>query len=95
MKTLMIKDLSATEELGSKEMAAVRGGYLGMYYYPWGGYSDSSVKNFSFDAEGQISQLQGVTTNVGNNVASLGGFANPDVTVTAKQHADIKNNVTF
>jgi hypothetical protein len=27
MKSLMIKDLSATEELGSKEMSAVRGGF--------------------------------------------------------------------
>ena len=93
MKTLMIKDLSATEELGAKEMAAVRGGYLG--YFPWGGYSDSSVKNFSFDAMQQINQGQSVATNVGNNVAVLGGFANPSVPVTASQHADITNNVGF
>ena len=95
MKTLMIKDLSATEELGSKEMAAVRGGFLGMYYYPWGGYSDSSVKNFSFDAVSQINQGQSVATNVGNNVASLAGVASPTVPVTASQHADITNNVVF
>jgi hypothetical protein len=94
MKTLMIKDLSATEELGAKAMSAVRGGFLG--YFPWyGGYSDSSVKNFSFDAASQINQMQGVETAVGNNVAVLGGFANPSVPVTASQHADITNNVVF
>jgi hypothetical protein len=95
MKTLMIKDLSATEELGSKAMSAVRGGALAMYYYPWGGYSDSSEKNFSFEALQQINQGQSVQTSVGNNVASLGGFASPSVPVTASQHADITNNVVF
>jgi hypothetical protein len=94
MKTLMIKDLASTEELGAKAMSAVRGGYLGLLY-PWGGYSDSSVKNFSFDAASQINQMQGVKTSVGNNVASLAGFANPSVPVTASQHADITNNVVF
>jgi len=96
MKTLMIKDLATTEELGAKAMAAVRGGYLGLYpVYPWGGYSDSSMKNFSFDAVQQINQGQGVETNVGNNVAVLGGFANPSVPVTATQNASIANNVLF
>ena len=94
MKTLMIKDLSATEELGAKEMSAVRGGYLGLLY-PWGGYSNSSEKNFSFDAMQQINQGQSVVTNVGNNVASLAGFASPTVPVTASQNANITNNVVF
>jgi hypothetical protein len=94
MKTLTIKDLAVTEELGSKAMAAVRGGYLGLLY-PWGGYSDSSVKNFSFDAVSQINQGQSVATNVGNNVAVLGGFASPSVPVTASQDAHITNNVVF
>jgi hypothetical protein len=94
MKTLTIKDLAVTEELGSKEMSAVRGGYLG--YFPWyGGYSNSSEKNFSFDAASQINQMQGVETAVGNNVAVLGGFANPSVPVTASQDAHITNNVVF
>jgi hypothetical protein len=93
MKTLMIKDLASTEELGAKAMSAVRGGSL--FPYSWPGYSDSSVKNFSFDAASQINQMQGVETAVGNNVAVLGGFANPSVPVTASQHADITNNVVF
>jgi hypothetical protein len=95
MNTIKIEDLSVTEELGAKEMAAVRGGSLGMYLYPWGGYSDSSVKNFSFDAAQQINQGQSVQTSVGNNVASLAGFASPSVPVTATQHADITNHVAF
>ena len=94
MKTLTIKDLSASEELGAKEMAAVRGGYLGLYpIMPWGGYSDSSMKSFS--AIGQINQGQNVVTDVNKNVAVLGGFASPPVSVTATQHADITNNVIF
>jgi hypothetical protein len=36
-----------------------------------------------------------VETAVGNNVAVLGGFADPTVTVTAKQDADIKNIANF
>ena len=95
MQTLKIEDLSVTEELGAEEMTAVRGGHLGMYLYPWGGYSDSSVKNFSFDADQMIGQRQDVQTAVGNNVAVLGGFANPTVTVDAKQKANITNNVVF
>jgi hypothetical protein len=94
MTKLMIKDLSATEELGAKAMSAVRGGYL-MFPMYWGGYSNSSEKNFSFEAASQINQGQSVVTNVGNNVASLAGFASPSVPVTASQHADITNNVMF
>ena len=94
MKTLMIKDLSVTEELGRKAMAEVRGGMLGMYFAPWG-YSDYSQKTFSFEAAAQINQGQNVATNVGNNVAVLGGFASPSVPVTATQNASIDNHVAF
>ena len=76
-------------------MSEVHGGMKLAHYYPWYGYSDSSVKNFSFDAAQQINQGQQVTTNVGNNVAVLHGSASPSVPVTAKQHADITNNVNF
>ena len=96
MKTLKIDDLSVTEELGRKAMSEVRGGMKAYHsYLPWYGYSDSSTKNFSFDAVQQINQGQGVETNVGNNVAVLGGFASPSVPVTATQNADISNHVTF
>ncbi len=95
MKTLTIKDLSITEELGHDAMSEVRGGMRLVPYFPWYGHSDSSVKNFSFDAVQQINQGQQVATDVNKNVAVLGGMASPSVPVTAKQHADITNNVTF
>jgi hypothetical protein len=96
MTTLMIKDLSVTEELDGKAMANVRGGmYVGFVPYYWGGYSDTSSKNYSFDASSIINQGQSVTTNVGNNVAVLGGIASPSVPVTATQNADIHNHVNF
>ena len=96
MTTLTINDLSISEELGRAAMSEVRGGMKAFHgYFPWYGHSDSSVKNFSFDAVQQINQGQQVGTNVGNNVAVLGGMASPSVPVTATQHADITNNVSF
>ncbi|MDT3671457.1 MAG: hypothetical protein ROZ37_14145 [Aromatoleum sp.] len=97
MTTLTINDLSLSEELGRAAMSEVRGGMTMGHYglFPWYGHSDSSVKNFSFDAVQQINQGQQVGTNVNANVAVLGGMASPSVPVTAKQHADITNNVTF
>ena len=93
MKTLTITDISVTEELDRKAMADVRGGHA--YHYPWLGSADFSEKNFSFDAVQLINQGQSVATNVGNNVAVLGGAASPSVPVTATQNADIANRVTF
>jgi hypothetical protein len=98
MSTLMIEDLPMSEELSAKSMGAVRGGMLyGMPFVPfyWGSYTDASVKNESFNALQQINQGQSVVTNVGNNVAVLGGFASPTVPVTATQNASIANNVNF
>ena len=97
MKTLTITDLSVTEDLSRAAMSDVRGGMkMGHYgFFPWYGYSNSSTKNFSFDAKQEINQGQSVLTNVGNNVAVLGGMASPSVPVTATQNADITNHVTF
>jgi hypothetical protein len=98
MTTLMINDLPKTEELSAKSMGAVRGGMIyGMPFVPfyWGSYTDASVKNESFNALQQINQGQNVATNVGNNVAVLGGFANPSVPVTATQNGTIHNDVSF
>jgi len=96
MKTLTITDISVTDELDRKAMSEVRGGMKAYHsYLPWYGYSDSSTKNFSFDAAQQINQGQNVATNVGNNVAVLGGFASPSVPVTATQNANIRNDVSF
>ncbi|HJV28649.1 MAG TPA: hypothetical protein VJ673_23420 [Aromatoleum sp.] len=94
MTTLMIADLPKTEELSAKSMGAVRGGMMYFPYY-WGSYTDASVKNESFNALQQINQGQTVGTNVGNNVAVLGGFANPSVPVTATQNGTISNDVHF
>ena len=94
MKTLTIKDLSITEELGREAMSEVRGGMMYFAPYPWYAY-DASVTNASFSALQQINQGQSVATNVGNNVAVLGGFASPFVPVTATQNADISNHVHF
>ena len=96
MKTLKINDLPMTEELDRKAMTEVRGGIMyGFAPFYWGSYTDASVKNESFDALQQINQGQSVVTNVGNNVAVLGGFANPSVPVTATQNATIHNDVHF
>ena len=96
MTTLMIKDLSVTEELNAKAMTKVRGGmYAGYFPYYGGGYYNASSKDYSFDASSIINQGQSVMTNVGNNVAVLGGSASPSVPVTATQNADIHNHVRF
>ena len=95
MKTLTINDLPMTEELNRDAMAEVRGGVMyGFAPYYWGGY-DASTKNYSFDVMQQINQGESVQTNVGNNVAVLGGFASPSVPVTATQNATIDNDVHF
>ena len=95
MNTLTITDLPMSEELSAETMSAVRGGH-GLYYTPyfWGGY-DASVKNSSFEALQLVNQGQSLATNVGNNVAVLGGFASPSVPVTATQTANIGNDVHF
>ncbi|NMF90923.1 hypothetical protein [Aromatoleum petrolei] len=96
MKTLTINDLPMTEELDREAMSEVRGGmYMGFAPYYWGGYVDASTTDMSFSAAQLINQGQSVATNVGNNVAVLGGFANPSVPVTATQNASINNNVRF
>ena len=95
MKTLTINDLPMSEELARDAMAEVRGGMMyGFAPYYWGGY-DSSTKNASFNALQLINQGESVQTNVGNNVAVLGGFASPSVPVTATQTAHIDNDVHF
>ena len=96
MKTLTINDLPMSEELARDAMAEVRGGVMyGFAPYYWGGYVDASKKDYSFDALQLINQGQSVQTNVGNNVAVLGGFASPSVPVTATQTATIDNDVHF
>ncbi|MEM5294324.1 hypothetical protein VSR82_08265 [Burkholderia sp. JPY481] len=73
MKTLMIKDLSVTEQLDSKAMKAVRGGYGPSQYYSFAPvYAPTSIKNST------TSQFIGNELNFqnanGNNVAFSEGI---------------------
>ncbi|WP_233804799.1 hypothetical protein [Paraburkholderia sp. HP33-1] len=74
MKTLMIKDLSVTEQLDSKAMQAVRGGFGPSYY----SYNYSSVyKPFTktdVDTTQLISTDLSLQNANGNNVAFAEGI---------------------
>jgi hypothetical protein len=87
MKTLIIKDLARTEELGRADMAAVRGGMkLSMPSYPIGEYSpkiDSSIK-----ASQNLMQAQQVTNATANGSAFLSWV---DATNTTDQFG--QNNI--
>jgi hypothetical protein len=65
MKTLIIKDLSVTEELDCGAMSAVHGGNLPSF---WPGFN-STLSNFSFSPQQFISQSQNTLTSSGNNIA--------------------------
>ncbi|CAE6741559.1 hypothetical protein [Paraburkholderia haematera] len=90
MNTLMIKDLSLTEQLDSKAMSAVRGGW---------GYPSTSYFNFSpvvapnnsknVDATQLISNEMNIQSANGNNVAFAAGLTstiNPCVTSSNNIH---------
>src|SRR5882762_4068354 len=65
MTTLMIKDLTLTEQLDRKAMAAVHGGMLKAYVPYWvPGYSESTS---SFEASQVIGQVQNIVNQNGNN----------------------------
>ncbi|AXL48807.1 hypothetical protein DSC91_000361 [Paraburkholderia caffeinilytica] len=86
MNTLMIKDLSITEQLDSKAMSAVRGGYG--YGYPSTSYfnfspvvAPNNSKNVT--ATQLISNEMNIQNANGNNVAFAAGLTstiNPCVT---------------
>jgi hypothetical protein len=93
MKTLMIKDLARTEELGREAMATVRGGYKMDSYkpsysfcptppsYPTGG--DSSIH-----VDQDLQQLQSVVNSTANGSGFLHGV---DATNNTSQFG--QNNV--
>ncbi|SIT35830.1 conserved hypothetical protein [Paraburkholderia ribeironis] len=91
MNTLMIKDLSITEQLDSKAMSAVRGGY-------GYGYPSSSYYNFSpvyapnnskkVDATQLISNELNIQNANGNNVAFAAG-----ITSTVDPYVTSSNNI--
>ena len=93
MTTLLINDLPLSEELGSKEMNAVRGG-MGYRFtpYKWMGDIDMS-KDLTFKADNDIVQKQDFAATVGNQVAVLGGSFKPTVNIHGNQDADIDNHV--
>ncbi|EDZ99318.1 conserved hypothetical protein [Burkholderia sp. H160] len=67
MKTLMIKDLPVTEQLDSKAMRAVRGGYGPSYYSYSSVYAPTKIKNV--DTTQLISNDLNFQNANGNNVA--------------------------
>ena len=90
MTTLMIKDLSVTEELSAEKMAGVRGGtYKGFspYFAPF--YS-SYESNLSFEASQLIGQSQNTSVVNGANVA----FAT-DITAHVNPTQTANNNINF
>ncbi|MBB5409841.1 MULTISPECIES: hypothetical protein [unclassified Paraburkholderia] len=73
MKTLMIKDLSVTEQLDSKAMQAVRGGFGPSKYYSFAPvYAPTSVKNTT-TTQLISNELNFQNTN-GNDVALATGI---------------------
>ncbi|KIF83312.1 hypothetical protein [Noviherbaspirillum autotrophicum] len=100
MQTLMIKDLTVTEEIDRKEMAAVRGGQgSGLYCPPssypgmpssWGPVYDLPKNDFNFNASQSLGQSQNTVVNNGNNVAFASGIT---ANVSPPQHGS--NNINF
>ncbi|HJW26511.1 MAG TPA: hypothetical protein VJ576_16570 [Rhodocyclaceae bacterium] len=88
MKTLTIQDLSRTETLDAKAMAAVQGGMKkGMPSY-WLSYYDGSTHDNSLKADQSIGQNQQVFNSNGNNVAFSDGIRS-----TVKPTQTASNNI--
>lgn len=89
MKTLIINDLSLTQELDASAMRSVRGGtYKGGSYFPLD--FNSSKHDFSFSAEQLTSQKQDNLNLTGNNVA----FA-ADIHSTFKPSQSSTTSISF
>jgi hypothetical protein len=74
MKTMSIKDLACTEELGRSAMVAVRGGMkVGLPSYWYGAQPDSPFSGSSIKAEQDLMQVQEVTNATANGSAFLSG----------------------
>ncbi|RJF96043.1 hypothetical protein [Noviherbaspirillum saxi] len=90
MTTLIITDLSVTEQLDSRAMAAVRGGmYKGAPFY-LGPLFSASKNDFQFDASQMLGQSQNTLVNNGNNAAFVSG-----ITSTVKPHQHGTNTINF
>jgi hypothetical protein len=93
MKTLMIKDLTASTELDGKAMAAVAGG---SYYFPrlplWEApsfsYSRTDIDIKTVDAKQDVAQLMNVDVATGINTA----FAD-HITSNVDSYQEGSNNI--
>jgi hypothetical protein len=85
MTSLMIKDLHVTEQLDSKAMKAVRGGYIAYPYFP------SSYK-FDFSKDVSAQQLVNQSLSV-NNVSGNGNAFAKDLDTTITPTMTGTNNV--
>jgi hypothetical protein len=91
MNTLMIKDLSITEELNSKAMSAVRGGFgYGMPSSSYFNFAPVYAPNNSKTVNGTqlINATMEIQNATGNNAAFVEG-----VTTTITPHLDSSNNI--
>ncbi|CAB3763051.1 hypothetical protein [Paraburkholderia humisilvae] len=77
MTSLMIKDLYVTEQLDSRAMKAVRGGYIAYPYFPSLSFSLDNSKTVS--AQQLIEQSQSINNVSGNGNAFAKNF---DTTIT-------------
>ena len=74
MKSLIITDLARTEELDSKAMATVRGGWkMGGPGYSFGDVNYAPTFDSSITATQNLAQMQEVVTATANGSAFLGG----------------------
>jgi hypothetical protein len=96
MTSLIISDLSVTEQLDARAMSAVRGGTYSGCYLPAPSYclpsptGSVSKSDFSFDATQMLGQAQNTQVNNGNNVAFASGITS---NVTPTQTGS--NNIHF
>jgi hypothetical protein len=88
MKSLMIKDLHVTEQLDSKAMKAVRGGYLAYPYFPSLSFKFDDSKTVT--AQQLIDQSQSVNNVSGNGNAFAKNF---NTTITPTMTATNNVNV--
>ncbi len=79
MKALTIKDLSVTEQLDSKAMKAVRGGYVAYPYFPSLSFKFDNSK--TVDAQQLVNQSMNID-NVSNNGNAFAKNLNTTITPT-------------
>jgi hypothetical protein len=89
MKTLTITDLARTEQLDSKAMATVRGGFkMGTPGYPLGNVNYAPSFDSSISATQNLAQMQDVVTATANGSAFVHG-----IHVDSDVHQDGQNKI--